>query len=645
MRTLSRRLTWMFLLAVCAVVVVIDTVLLTVIAVVSRPRGASPDIPFDVWHTATPGNIFFCTVLVVGVISVASMYKIGMLKGGGGVVARAAGGERVPTATSDPRLRQLLNIVEEIAIASNTPVPAVYVLPHESSINAFAAGFNASNAAITVTQGCLDLLTRAELQGVIAHEFSHIVNGDMRLNIRLMGLLFGLVVVATIGKVVLRFASSGRRSSDSRSGGAAFAVLLAGLSIFVAGYIGLFLGRIIQAAIARKRESLADAAAVQFTRDPAGLRGALIKIGAVPNGSHLVESDSDELAHMLFAPGMDRMFATHPPLIDRIRAIDARFDPREFDDVRKAMLHAQQSANEPSTTEQTKPSGTERLQQVLMTATGVSAAQVVQSVGQPTTDHIDLAQSIRESLPQAILDAAGTPRHALALMFALALDSDTQLREQELDFIGKQLGAATVQDCQALLATVDQLNAVQRQPALLRLLPSLRQFPAAQRTSILVCLNELLQRGGQLSLSKYALRKLAQVQLRDVSINAVTVAKLNLSNVTDEATLLMAVLAHYGNDDPQHASEAYTAGMKFLYDRDPPPFQPPLNWSFKLDVALNKLDHLAPAAKQILIEGMVKAIAADGKLTASEGELLRVTCATLHCPLPPLVSVDDAMSA
>ena len=639
MRTLSRRLTWMFLLAVCAVVVVIDTVLLTIIAVATRPKGTLPDFPDHAWLAAHPGSVLLSTALVLGTIGIASMVKIGMLKGGGGVVARAAGGERVPTATNDPRLRQLLNIVEEIAIASNTPVPAVYVLPHESGINAFAAGFNASNAAITVTQGCLDVLTRAELQGVIAHEFSHIVNGDMRLNIRLMGLLFGLVVVAAIGKAIWRFVPTSR-DNDSRSGGAALAVVMAGLIIFVAGYIGLFLGRLIQAAIARKRESLADAAAVQFTRDPAGLRGALIKIGAVPNGSHLVESDSDELAHMLFAPGMDRMFATHPPLIDRIKAIDPRFDPREFEDVRRQMLSAQQKADAPP--EAVKPSGTERLQQVLATAAGITAAQVVQSVGQPTTGHIDLAQSIRCSLPQVILDAASTPWHALALMFALALDNDAQLREQELDFVAKQLGAVIAQDCKALLSAVDQLNAVQRQPALLRLLPSLRQLSAAQRASILSCLNGLLQRGGKLSLSKYALRKLAQVQLRDVAVNTVTTARMNLSSVVNETALLITVLARYGNDDLQQARQAYDAGMKFIFDRDPLPFDPVLDWPLKLDMALNQLDHLVPAAKQVLIEGMVRTVACDNKLTASEAELLRVTCATLHCPLPPLVGVDEA---
>ena len=635
MRTLSRRLVWMFLIAVGVVVVVIDAVLLTVVAVATRPKGTIPAVPDHVWLAAHPGAVWLSTLLVLGVICVASMYKIGVLKGGGGVVARAAGGERVPVATNDPRLRQLINIVEEIAIASNTPVPAVYVLPHETGINAFAAGFNASNAAITVTQGCLDYLTRSELQGVIAHEFSHIVNGDIRLNLRLMGLLFGLVVIASIGKAVWRFVPTSR-NSDSKAGNVGLVILLAGAIIFVAGYIGLFLGRIIQAAIARKRESLADAAAIQFTRDPTGLKGALVKIGAAPNGSHLIEGDSDELAHMLFAPGMDRMFATHPPLLDRIKAIDPRFDAHEFDDVRAELISVAPQGEAPVA----QTTGAQRLQQMLGTVVGVNAALMAQSVGSPTTDHIDLAQSIRVSLPQAVLEAAGSPRHALALMFALALDSDAQLREQELDFIAKQLGETTAQNCRELLADVDSLNALQRQPALFRLLPSLRQFPAAQRTSILVCLNGLLQRGGRLSPTKYALRKLAQVQLRDAAINTTVAARMVLPSAMNEVALLMAVLARFGDDDIQQARMAYDVGMKFLYERDVPPFQPPQDWPLKLDMALNQLDRLAPAAKEKLIEGMVRVIAADNKLTANEGELLRITCATLHCPLPPLVRVD-----
>ncbi len=638
MRTLSRRLVVMFLLAVVAVVVVVDTVLLTVIALMNHPKGAMPSLPDHTWLITHPGSVMLCTLLVLGVIAISSMYKIESLRGGGAVVARAAGGERVANATSDPQLRQLLNVVEEIAIASSMPVPAVYVLSHEAGINAFAAGYNASNAAITVTQGCMDLLTRTELQGVIAHEFSHIVNGDIRLNARLTGLLFGLIVIGVIGRTILQFAPNNGINDRKNSGGLAVVIFITGAAIFVAGYVGLFFARIIQAAVARKRESLADAAAVQFTRDPTGLRNALVKIGAAPNGSQLPVSDADELAHMLFAPGMEQMFATHPSLIERIKAIDPRFDESEFATVRSELLTAK-----PRVESKVETSDAQRLQQMLATAVGINAMQVAQSVGQPTTDHIALAQAIRYSLPQNILDATGSPRDALGLMLALAMDNDAPLREQEINFIAHQLGTDTAQNCREWLVTVDQLNALQRQPALLRLLPSLRQLSTEQRAAILLCLNGLLQRGGNISPTKYALRKLAQVQLRDVAINSPLPQRLSLPAVVNEVAILMSVLAHNGTDDPQQAQRAYQAGMQFLYGRITVPYQPPANWAMQLDVALNKLDRLLSIEKEKLIETMVRVVAYDNKLIATEAELLRVTCATLHCPLPLMLGENDGV--
>jgi hypothetical protein len=212
--------------------------------------------------------------------------------------------------------------VEEMAIASGVPMPEIYLLEHEAGINAFAAGHTPANAAIAVTQGALDTLNRDELQGVIAHEFSHVLNGDMRLNVQLMGWLFGLFVVALIGRTLLRYAPRGRRD-----GGWLF---VAALGVLVLGYVGLFFGRLLQAAVSRQRERLADASGVQFTRNPEGLKGALVKIAGVSQGSRIVEADAEQAAHMLFAPGLSRFFATHPPLTERIRALDPHFDLKQL---------------------------------------------------------------------------------------------------------------------------------------------------------------------------------------------------------------------------------------------------------------------------------------------------------------------------
>src|SRR5215510_14097422 len=272
-----------------------------------------------------PGMVIGTTLLVLAIIVLASVYKTMLLGGGGGVVARSLGGVRISSDTTDPLQRRLLNVVEEMAIAAGVAMPEVYLLEQESGINAFAAGHNASNAAIGVTRGTLTTLNRAELQGVIAHEFSHILNGDMRLSTRLMGLIFGLVVVALIGRMVLRHAP---RSSGRKGGG--LVIVLVALAVMILGHLGVFFGRMIQAAVSRQRERLADASAVQFTREPQGLRGALVKIGGFTAGSKLASADTEQVAHMLFASGGWRLFATHPPLIERIRALDPSFDPSEF---------------------------------------------------------------------------------------------------------------------------------------------------------------------------------------------------------------------------------------------------------------------------------------------------------------------------
>ena len=308
------------------VVVAVDMVLFTVLASL-QPGSPGFALPTQEWLSAHPGVVVVTTLSVIGVIGLSSLYKTVTLNGGGGVVARSLGGVRVSPDTTDALQRRLLNVVEEMSIASGVPMPEVYLLEQEAGINAFAAGHNPANAAIAVTRGALTTLNRAELQGVIAHEFSHILNGDMRLNVRLMGLLFGLLVIALIARTVLRFAPRGR--SSKKGGGVAF-ILVAATVVLVVGYVGLFFGRLIQAAVSRNRESLADASAVQFTRDPGGLRGALVKIGAIGAGSRIGNPEAEEVAHMLFAPGIKRFFATHPELEDRLKAIDPRFDKSEF---------------------------------------------------------------------------------------------------------------------------------------------------------------------------------------------------------------------------------------------------------------------------------------------------------------------------
>jgi Zn-dependent protease with chaperone function len=312
-RRQSRWMVFLFILAVVAIVIAIDFVVVVTVAILSvQDDGGllvSPDM--SVWRY--PTIILFTSLFVLGTIGISSVARTVSLAAGGSRVAEQLGGTRVGADTADPLKRRLRNVVEEIAIASGVPVPQVYVLEREAGINAFAAGYSAANAAIAVTRGALVNLDRDELQGVIAHEFSHVLNGDMRLSTRLIGLLFGLTVIAMIARTILRVMPRGG-DSGRKSGGGLGVIIVAALIVLALGWIGLFFGRLIQAAVSRNRESLADASAVQFTRDPTGLRNALVKIGALGAGSRFSDADAEEVAHMLFAPGIRRAFATHPPL-------------------------------------------------------------------------------------------------------------------------------------------------------------------------------------------------------------------------------------------------------------------------------------------------------------------------------------------
>lgn len=628
-RRLSRQLVLLFIAAVVAVVVAVNAVILLVVRVLEPGQAGS--LVLDAAWISAHGRLVFWTTLIVGaVIGIASLYKTAVLAQGGGAVARSLGGEQIAADTTDPSRRRLLNVVEEMAIASGVPMPQVYVLDHELGINAFAAGHNPANAAIAVTRGALTQLDRTELQGVIAHEFSHILNGDMRLNIRMMGLLFGLLALTVIARLVLRAAP---RSSGRKGGGAVAVVLLAAFAVMLLGYIGLFFGRLIQAALSRSRESLADASAVQFTRDPQGLRNALVKIGATATGSALVDSDAEEVAHMLFAPGVHRWFATHPPLIERIRTLDPAFSEREF-----VTVGARLAATDAPPPDETGHalSTADKLTGLISPAV-VTPAAVANLVGNPGTAHVQLAQVIRTSLPATVVAAAQNPRQAVALLLAFTIDADPAVRTHQLEVVDQVLASRAAQAVAAWLPEVDLLEAFQRLPAFLRLFPSIQQFSKLEKEKLTACFAALLNDRQRVSLHTYAFAKLAHVQLIDELEPRARIRGLTLDAVADELQIVFSVLAAHGSEEKQAARHAYEIGMHHLLPKDRPAYAAPVDWPGRLNTALDRLDDLRPVAKELLIEALVKTIANDLKLTVAEAELLRTICAGLHCPLPPLL--------
>jgi Zn-dependent protease with chaperone function len=357
-------------------------------------------------HWFQPVILLTVTGITLAIIGLGSLYKIAELRSGGESVAAMLGGRRISTNTDDLAERQLLNVVEEMALASGVAVPAVYVMDNEPGINAFAAGFTPDDAVVSVNRGTLEYLTRDELQGVIAHEFSHILNGDMRFNIRLIGLLHGILLLGIIGYYLMRFSGTSGRSNRSGKGGGQLVLL--GLAAFVIGYVGLFFGRLIKAAVTRQREYLADASAVQFTRNPDGIGGALKKIGGLAAGSYMDTPEAESASHMFFGSGFRRMsfsiFATHPPLDERIRRIDPRFDGR-FPQVQPVRI-----GREPAPPPRPPKTGFPRPFKTPMgERLPLDPAVLLGAIGAPTSEHVAYSAQLIESLPGPIQVAVRDP--------------------------------------------------------------------------------------------------------------------------------------------------------------------------------------------------------------------------------------------
>lgn len=637
----TRWLIFAFIVALLAVALALDFVLFTFLAGRSVGYGLSA---LD-YARANPQQVVLCTLLVMGVLGLASLYKSMELRGGGGVVARSLGGVPVSSDTADLKRKRLLNVVEEMAIASGVPMPEVYVLEQEPGINAFAAGHTPANAAVTVTQGALDRLSRDELQGVIGHEFSHVLNGDMRLNVQLMGWIFGLFVIGLIGRVILQVSPRNRRNSGG--------LVALGFAVMVLGYIGLMAGRILQAAVARQRERLADASGVQFTRNPQGLKGALVKIAALPAGSALVAADAEQAAHMFFAEGLSRVFATHPPILERIRELDPHFDPRELE------AAAAEPDQDPTAAEVAGHGGGAGQGVASQAGAGVlggaglglplgaaaagvglgAAAHFATQVGRPDMAHIVHAQAVRLALPQPVRELTESPGGAQALVIALLISSDPLVRDQQLAMLSKSANAASLAVIQRVIPLAQALDPMLRLPALQRSFPALRRSTVPQRKALGQLATQLIHADARIDVFEFCLAKLLETLLNDELDATAPHGTVTLEGAVSEISLLFCVLAQIGTQDERTARESYEVGISTVLPMRRPPYTAVADWPQKLSAALPRLEQLHPFAKKAVIEGLVKTIANDEVLMEEEAELLRTVCALLHCPLPPLLPV------
>lgn len=554
------------------------------------------------WRTLPWDLVGWVSFTVLAAVTLAVLFKWQQLKAGGRAVAESLGGIRLLPDSQDPLQRRLLNVVEEMALAANTPVPPVYLLP-EQGINAFAAGYSPADAVIGVTQGCLEHLNREELQGVIAHEFSHILNGDMRMNIRLIAILNGILFLGHIGYYMLRGSSragairaSSRSSGNNKNNGGGGIVLLA-LGLVVIGYVGSFFGNLIKAAVSRQREFLADASAVQFTRNPRGIAGALKAIGSHSVSSKIKNQNADENSHLFFGEAISRwasIFATHPPLSTRIKRLEPHWNGKY-----PAARPAQTAVDASASTTEAKPSNAERLQQ---------------------------------ALPLLLLHSSRQTEPATALVCCLLLQQDHDIRQNQLRLI-KELGSASLlQQTDQLCDSVASLDALQQVQLLQRLIPALKTLSESKFRQFEQLLQALMHAAGTVDISSWLAREFVEhsvaVQFDPDQINRKYSGK-TLTQLAPAVSSLLSLVSQVAGDaaKQQQAWQAAIATLPFTADNTRPDF------SFtNLSMQLPQLLALAPQQKQQLWQAIEAGVKADKLLLTEEQALLLALALLLEIP-------------
>ncbi len=571
------------------------------------------------------------------VVLVGSLYKMMALSAGGKVVAESLGGQLIPRNAEEPNQRKLLNVVDEMAIASGTPAPPVYLLAGEPGINAFAAGFSLRDAVLGITQGAIEQLSRDQLQGVIAHEFSHIFNGDMRLNIRLMGALNGILILGILGYYLMYSASfSGRRRGNHNSGAAIMALAV---GLMVIGFAGTFFGGLIKAAVSRQREYLADASAVQFTRNPDGIAGALKKIGGLTSGSIVRNPGAPEVSHAFFAQGVTGftqwLSSTHPPLAERILRIDPQWDGKFDVSEPPPPAESQPAFDEPSTMR--RPDMARNMATVAAGAAAAEAVAMMDRMGQPTKESVLYARSLLADLPEPIRDAVREPYGARAVTYCLLLDKGAELREQQLALLqnrtDKDVYALTID----LMPQMDGLETRFRLPIIDIAIPALKQLSDGQYPSFKANLVALINMDARVDLFEWSLQKILFRHLEGhfQKPSSTTTRHSDAGQFTREFALVLSVMAHTGATDQGSAQGAFEASAQSLAANSLTLLAMDQISSADLDQALGTLDRLAPADKSRLLTACVISTWHDRRATPAEMELLRAFASVLDCPMPP----------
>lgn len=636
-RRTSRWLVVIYLVATALIVLGVTSIVGIAIFQVSNAHYLS-DPNFRTYDfLSDQSNVLVATGLLTSLfIFGSSLYKTSALSAGGGQVASQLGGTLISADVQDPLRRRLRNVVEEMSIASGVPVPEIYVLEEESGINAFAAGFSPGDAAIAVTRGTLEVLDRDELQGVVAHEFSHILNGDMRLNIRLMGVLFGILVLGLIGRMIIR---GGRHTSivSSRRDRSAPVILIIGLGLAVLGAIGVFFSRLIKAAVSRQREYLADASAVQFTRQNTGIANALKKIGGYTQSSYLTETDPEEVSHMLFGSGsrLFGLFATHPPLTQRIQALDPSFKESDYPAVNISARHV----HEVDAESDGRIAG---LTTALAAGGAVSLPDAItETVGRPEETHVEYARQLRPAIPEQLYAAAHSAQFSYLLTLALILDRTGKTLDSQLIVIEEKLGADRTRMIRSYYDTLLSTGPEFRLPLLEISFPALKLRPAPQLQFLVELTSRLIEIDGEIDLYEYCYYRVLMTSLGQAidPTGRRHPRRARRRDLRQAAVMLLGLVAQAGHKNDKERAAAFRAGTAVLGDWavDADAQIASGNTVQKLDRSLDILLALNAKGRQRLIRAISTVAAFDRHLNVAEAELIRTVCATLDCPLPPIL--------
>ncbi|WP_097460212.1 M48 family metallopeptidase [Mangrovitalea sediminis] len=617
----------LFLSAVALITLAVDFVGYLVV----RTEQAGIDFPH--WLATKQG--LATSAASIGLIAIGSIARFAALADGGESVANMVGARPVDPSTREPSEQRLRNIVEEMAIASGVPMPRLYIMDQETSINAFVAGYEPNQAVLVVTHGALSELTRDELQGVIGHEFSHILNGDMRINVRLIAILAGILLIGQVGLFLVR--SGGLRSGRSRGDrNNAAAIAVVGLALTLIGFIGVFFGRLIKAAISRQRERLADASSVQFTRNPEGLTGALYKIGIHGNTSLLQHtSHAEEMNHLCFGETITMMWssllASHPPIEDRIKAIDPSLLTRMR--VRYGKAGAPRTGHGDTLPEDS----------LGFAGNGASFAEQPPSaklsarVGTVTREAEDYARYLLSQLPPRFHGHLHTPSGAVQLCYALTLaEVPSNLRPGIREGLPQEGSLARddgILDYQ--LQTLKQLGSNYRLPSLELALPALKRLPAPERVELTGLLREIVVCDGRINLFEFAVLNFVSKHLSPSAGRARRIRFRSYSAVKGDILTLLWLMSRAASDDATAAETLFKrTAVTFVNDPEIPDDKGV--GAEALQRALQRLAALSPMLKPAVLDACGDCVLADGKVRSREYELLRLVADQLDCPMPPL---------